>query len=155
MIENDAVASFPIHCRFQAVDRGFTLLELMMAVAVLILLTTISVPLYLDYAKRGRLLEAFNTMSSYALALEQFYQDNRTYVGGCTSRPPTSGNFSYACTLSGNGYMLTATGSSSTVSGFVFTLDQTGAHATTAAPSGWTANPGCWISNKSGQCQIY
>ena len=127
----------------------------MIVVVALGLLTTIAVPSYVDYLKRGRMMEAFNALSSYSLALEQFYQDNRTYVGGCTANPPTSSNFTYACTLSSSAYTLTATGSTSTVTGFVFTLDQAGTRATTGVPSGWTANASCWISRKSGQCQTY
>ena len=139
----------------RASQRGFTLIELMIVVATLGLLTTIAVPSYLDYLRRGRLTEAFYTLSSYSLALEQYYQDNRTYVGGCTVKPPTSSNFTYACTLGATTYTLAATGVTSSVNGFVFTLDQTGSRATTGVPKGWTANAACWIDRKSDQCQTY
>jgi len=139
----------------RAPQRGFTLTELMIAVATLGVLATIAVPSYLDYLQRGRLMEAFSTLSSYSLALEQYYQDNRTYVGGCTSRPPTSANFTYACTLGATTYTLVATGATSIVSGFVFTLDQAGSRATTGAPDGWTASAACWVARRSGPCQAY
>ena len=139
----------------RASQRGFTLIELMIVVSTLGVLTTVAAPSYLDYSKRGRLMEAFYTLSSYSLALEQYYQDNRTYVGGCTAKPPASGNFTYACTLGASSYTLTAAGATPSVNGFVFTIDQAGSRATTAAPSGWTANAACWISRKSDPCQTY
>ena len=135
-----------------APQRGFTLIELMIAVATLGILTTIAVPSYVDYLKRGRLTEAFYTLSSYSLALEQYYQDNRTYVGGCTAKPPTSVNFTYACTLGATTYTLTATGATSIVSGFVFTIDQAGVRATTGVPTGWTTSTSCWVTRKDGSC---
>ena len=148
--------SAPTLRRFiRAPQRGFTLIELMIVVAALGVLTTIAAPSYVDYIKRGRMTEAFNTLSSYTLALEQYYQDNRTYVGACTANPPTSGNFTYGCTLGATTYTLTATGATSSMNGFVFTLDQAGSRATTGAPSGWTASAACWIDRKSGPCQTF
>jgi len=139
--------------RVRADSQGFTLIELMITVAVIGILVRVALPSYLDYVKRGKISEAFNTMSSYSLALGQFYQDNRTYVGGCTANPPTSVNFTYACTLAATSYTLTATGATPATTGFTYTLTDTGARATPAAPSNWTTSTTCWVSSRSGACQ--
>lgn len=132
---------------------GFTLIELMIVVAVVAIMSAIALPAYSKYIVRAKLTEAFNALSAYSLSLGQYYQDNRTYVGGCTANPPTSSNFSYACTLNANTYTLTATGSTVATTGFVFTLTESGSRATTGAPSGWPTNTSCWVSSSSGSCQ--
>jgi len=138
--------------RVRAPCGGFTLIELMITVAVIGILVRVALPSYLDYVKRGKISEAFNTLSSYSLALGQFYQDNRTYVGGCAT-PPTSTNFTYSCTLAATSYTLTATGSTPATTGFTYTLTDTGARATPAAPSNWTTSTTCWVNSRSGACQ--
>ena len=138
-------------------SRGFTLIEIMIVVALVAILTAVALPSYRDYIVRGRLPEATGNLSTFGVSLQQFYQDNRTYVGACvagTTAPlPTSSNFTYACpTLTTTTFSITATGSSSLVSGFTYSLTQDGVRATSAVPSGWTANATCWITSKSGTC---
>jgi type IV pilus assembly protein PilE len=102
------------------------------------------------------LSEAFGVMTSYSLQLGQYYQDNRSYLNACTAAGlPSSKNFSYSCpTQVATGYLIQAQAlSSSNVAGFAFTLDNTGARATTAAPSGWPTNAGCWVASRFGSCQ--
>ena len=134
--------------------RGFTIIELMITVAIVAILARVALPAYLDYAKRGKLTEAFNQLSGASLSMAQFYQDNRTYVGATC--PSATSNFTYSCTLAATTYTITANGSTSSTTNFQFTLDQTGNRQTPNAPSGWpksTATPGCWISSRSGACQ--
>lgn len=132
--------------------RGFTLIELMITVAIVAILARVALPAYLDYAKRGKLTEAFNQLSGASLSMAQFYQDNRTYVGATC--PSATSNFTYSCTLAATSYTITAAGiTTSSVNGFSFTLTDAGVRATTAAPSGWKTSASCWVSNRSGTCQ--
>ena len=139
--------------RSPARGAGFTLIELMIAVAIVGILTMVALPAYKDYVKRGKLTEAFNQLSAGSLTMAQFYQDNRTYVG--STCPSATQNFSYACSsLSTTTYTITATGTSSSVLNFVFTLNQTGARTTTMpSGSGWPSSTTCWIGSRSGACQ--
>ena len=133
---------------------GFTLIELMIAVAIVGILTMVALPAYKDYVKRGKLTEAFNQLSACSVTFGQYYQDNRTYTG--TSAPTCASTQNFTYTVSGpssTSYSLVATGSTTTVTGFTFTLTDQGVRATTAAPTGWPTSTTCWVSSRSGSCQ--
>jgi type IV pilus assembly protein PilE len=139
-------------------ERGFTLVEIMVVVTLIAILTAIALPAYNDYVLRGKLQEATSNLLTMRVKLEQFYQDQRTYIGACatgTVAPLPTGlkYFSITCpTLSATGYTIQAQGTESSVSGFTFTIDEGNNHQTTAVPAGWT-NPGnCWVNRKSGTC---
>ena len=134
-------------------QKGFTLIEVMVTVAIVGILLAVAVPAYSDYVVRGRLSEAFTALGGAQPAAEQYWSNERTYVGfGGAKTFPSSPNFTY--TLSGESastYTLTATGTGKTA-GFVYTIDQNGTHATTASPDGWGVNAACWVDHKGGAC---
>lgn len=142
--------------------RGFTLVELLVVVAIVGILAAIAVPQYGDYVLRGKIAEAAATLSQHRVKMEQFFQDNRTYAAACTTAgsiaaTPTGRYFVYSCELpaipTATTYTLTATGiAAQGTGGFVFTLNQANARATTGAPAGWTINGTCWVTNKAGGC---
>ena len=135
-------------------QKGFTFLEVMITVTIVAILAAIAVPGYNDYALRGRLHEAYSTLASQRVRMEQYYQDMRTYTGspaaGTVATCPGAGqHFTYTCNVDpdGQGYTLIATGQ-----GFTFSIDQNNNRATTAVPAGWTATPTCWTRKKGGLC---
>ena len=136
---------------------GFTLIELMITVAIIGILASVALPAYTSYLTRGRIPDATSNLAAKRVKMEQFFQDNRTYVGG--PAPAATTNFTYAATNPGGAatYTITATGIGS-VAGFVYTIDQANTKRTTAAPAAWkTASmPGtpatCWIVKKGGLC---
>ena len=132
---------------------GFTLIELMIVVAVIAILASIAIPNYSAYVTRGKIAEATSALSDGRVRMEQFFQDNRTYVGG--PAPAATANFTYAAgNLAATTYTITATGSGG-VAGFVYTINQTNTKSTTAAPAGWAAAAmpaACWIVQKGGGC---
>ena len=135
--------------------RGFTLIELMITVAVVALLARIAMPSYMDYVKRGKLQEAFNSLTSAALTNGQFYQDNRTYASATGCSTPATTYFTYSCTAtSSTDFTLQAVGKTGTATaGFTFTVDSAGTRKTTAVPTGWTLpSLNCWSNNRSGSC---
>jgi type IV pilus assembly protein PilE len=141
------------------VVQGFTLIELMIVVAIVAILAAVALPSYRDYVLRGQLTDARTFLSTTASRMEQFYQDNRSYAnagGACGVAMPTTNDtphFTFACALSSanQAYTLTATGAGSTAN-FVFTVNQQGSRATTGVPTGWTASTTCWVTRKGGTC---
>lgn len=144
---------------------GFTLIELMIAVVVVAILTAIALPSYQEYVTRGKIAEATANLADMRVKLEQFFQDNRTYVGACvagTTAPLPTGTryFTFTCpTLTATTFTVTATGiAGAGMGGFVYTVNQTNTQATTitggsaAATAGWTGNAACWVIRKRGIC---
>lgn len=156
--------------------RGFTLIELMITVAVIAVLSAIALPSYTDYVTRSKLAEAYAHLSDLRVKLEQSYLDNRRYsdsVGGGTcgipggNTPTVSGAkyFDFTCASSSpnasgdQAYVLTAAGKAAeSLSGIAFTLDQSNTKATNVtaatpmADKGYATNAGCWVRKKPSQC---
>ncbi|MFG6465404.1 type IV pilin protein [Roseateles sp. BYS87W] len=133
---------------------GFTLIELMIAVAIISILAAVAIPQYRDYVTRGRIPDATSGLASKAVLLEQYYQDNRTYVNApaCANDTTTSRYFSFICTASSaTAFTLTATGTGA-MANFTYTVNQAGAKVTTSAPTGWATNATCWVARKDGTC---
>lgn len=63
----------------QANNKGFTLTELLIVVAVIGILAAISIPTYLGVQKRGARTEAISNLQNIRLLLEQYYAENGCY----------------------------------------------------------------------------
>ena len=141
--------------------RGFTLIEVMVAVAIVAILATVAYPAYTDYIMRSKISEAVAQLSDMRVKMEQFFLDNRTYVGACAAgtvaplpASPQVKYFTFTCpTLTATTYTVTATGvAAQGMTGFVYTIDQANNRATTGVPTGWTAATNCWTLKKDGSC---
>jgi type IV pilus assembly protein PilE len=145
-------------------QQGFTLIEIMIVVAIVAVLAAIALPNYRDYVLRGRLTEAIGGIADARTKMEQFFADNRTYPASCVTTGTPSAtqvklqalqNFTLSCSnLGATTYTVTATGAGPTA-GFVYTIDQnnTKGSAISGVSSGWNATSAtCWIINKGGQC---
>ena len=135
---------------------GFSLIELMIVVAIIGILAAIAVPAYRDYVTKAALVDATNALSSMHARLEQHFQDNRSYatVGAFTSpcANSTVGAFAITCAANATTFTATATGSGN-AAGFVFTITQDGTRATTSTKAGWGgASTSCWLVSKGGSC---
>ena len=142
---------------------GFTLIEIMVTVAIIAIISSVAIPSYADYVRRGALPDAFTNLSDYRVKMEQYYQDNRTYgtaacadVAGGPSwanfQPANSKYFTYACTLltvngkAGDGYSLVATAKATEAAkGHTYSINHSGTQGT-AAFKGNTVALACWAT---------
>lgn len=136
-----------------AVQNGFTLIELMIVVAIIGILASIAMPAYTDYITKSALSEASSGLANIRVRMEQYYQDNRTYAGAAAAGMPcaavTGQNFDFSCSgLGATAYLVTATGKNRGA-GFTLTVNEANAQVTTAAAAGW-ATGNCWVTRKSG-----
>ncbi len=90
---------------------GFTLIELMISVAIITILAAIAIPAYGQYVTRSKLAEAFAALGDFRLHMEAYNQDNRNYGanGACGVALPNGAAFTFQCTLAAGGTQYTAT----------------------------------------------
>ncbi|MGE5337378.1 MAG: type IV pilin protein [Gemmatimonadota bacterium] len=134
--------------------RGFTLIEIMVVVVLIAVVAAIALPMYGDHVVRGKLSEATGNLADLRTQAEQFYNDNRTYVGFGCATPAGARYFTYSCSAAATTYTITASGvASQGTGGFTYTINQSNTRTTTAVPSGWGgAGSSCWVTRKAGTC---
>ena len=136
---------------------GFTLIELMIVVAVVAILASVALPAYSDYITRGKIPEATSALAAKRVQMEQWFQDERTYVGApvCAAADTTTSKyFKFSCNPAptASTFVLEAVGQDS-MSGFTYTVNQSDVKTSTITASGWTgSSASCWITKKDGSC---
>ena len=69
--------------------QGFTLVELMIVVAIMGILAAIAVPAYQDSVKKSRRADVQGALMGFANAMERHFTANRTYEGAAAGGAPT------------------------------------------------------------------
>jgi len=100
-------------------DRGFTLIELMIAVAIVVVLAAVALPSFFDSLYKSRRTEAYTAISAVQLAQERWRSNNANYssdlaglgIPSATTSP--GGYYTLAVTTetatAGTQYVVTAT----------------------------------------------
>lgn len=126
--------------------RGFTLIELMITVAILAIIVGIAVPAYNNQVEKTRRADAVSSLLATAQRLERCFTRNNSYsASGCPSGTFDSEDSFYELTVAATAttYTLTATGQGAQDgdSCSPFTLDHLGNRAAESTTDR------CWGSN--------
>jgi len=140
----------------QSTQKGFTLIELMIVVAIIGVLATLALPAYSDFTKRAKVSELILAGSACRTIVTETYQTgvlaaslpaaNGWGCGETGSAAPTTSQFVAAITTTANGVInIQAQGIAADVNGLFITLTPesapgtalTMAASTPVSPSGW------------------
>lgn len=116
-------------------QQGYTLVEMMITVAIIGILAAVAIPAYNGYITVGKEAEGKAGLSTVALLEEQYFAENRTYVAGANAaaltaaigfQPDTDTHFTWSVAPGGAGiatsFVATADGSANGLP--TFTIDE-------------------------------
>lgn len=137
-------------------QKGFTLVELMIVVAIVGILAAIAYPSYQEQIRKSRRSNCEGALTGLAGAMERYFTVNNTYVGATVGG---TGIYSDQCPVDGGAGHYTLGITSADATGFTLqatpmgpqigdkcgnlTLDSTGQKGVTSASSGITWQD-CW-----------
>jgi len=151
---------------------GFTLIEVMITVAIIAILASIALPSYQTFVMRSKIIDATSKLGDLRTAMEKFFMDNRSYLAGAVcgvdqAAAPSNliagynadpaRNFNFSCPpalVTATTYVLQADGIPGRgMGGFQYTVDQANNKVTVTVPAGWSGTLNtCWVIRKDGSC---
>lgn len=122
---------------------GFTVIELLVVVAIIGILMSIAIPSYQDYVRKARRGDGKSSLLTTAQAMERFYTENSTYSAAALGAASTN----VGTTTSKEGYYNIAFDSAPTSATICGATTATSPSASSfricAAPTGAQANDSC------------
>jgi len=142
---------------------GFTMIEMMITVAIVGILAAIALPSYFEFITRSKIIDGTTKLGDFKSKMDKFFMDNRTYLnngGTCGVANPVVSSSDYFAITCGCPLAATATSYSICADGiaakgmsnFRYTVDQTSAKSSTGPGGNTYTNPACWALRKDGSC---
>jgi prepilin-type N-terminal cleavage/methylation domain len=138
-------------------EAGFTLIELMIVVAIIGVLAAIAIPSYQDYTARAQVTEALNLTAQYKVAVSEYYADHGVFPAYSDVAQTASGKYVVSSiafnNVTGGTLAITATfgtsGVAAAIAGSTFSI------ATEDGALTWGVRVGSnGIQHQSGRSQI-
>lgn len=127
-------------------NRGFTLIEIMIVIAIIGIVVTIGYPSFTEYVKKGRRADAVGLLTDQAQILERFYSKNNIYTG-VTGLSTGNDFYTITPTITDQTFLVTAVRKAGTAMSTDkcgdFTLTSTGVRSMVNATAG-LATKDCW-----------
>jgi type IV pilus assembly protein PilE len=137
--------------------KGFTIIELLVAMAIFAIISAIAIPLYTQYTQRGYRTELMSDLLVCAQGLERFNAVNFTYIGAnpggddtaldvaiCNPASVQQARYAITAVTTRNTYDLTATPSGSMAGTGVLTFDEAGTRTWDEDSDGIDAHDNDW-----------
>jgi type IV pilus assembly protein PilE len=109
----------------RARENGFTLVELMIIVAITAILAAVAIPAYSNYINRAKQSEAVEALMRAKMEQEAFWADNNRYAGTIGCLTSFGNNCSQATYVTASSYSVTVATGSAGVSSFRIAAQKT------------------------------
>jgi len=76
---------------FKTVQKGFTLIELMIVIAIIGILAAIAIPAYQNYTIRSQVTEGLSLADGWKTGVSEFYAQNGAFPTGCSANGNAAG----------------------------------------------------------------